>query len=328
MRFFAAVLALLLGVSTLSTLSIPPSLATNGHGCAPPIPPAIPGSPLPAPQTPGIVLINEILTQPHSTWNCSETGTYMLTLDSWLELYNPTSQPFDLYAAHAVIDSGPGTNPYYLPFGAAIAPRSYLVLFPYVETLFEQTATSTFRLVIGTTTIDSVTIPTLSSDQSYARTSDGVSTWFISSAPTIDAMNIIPSLTPTPATTLPPSPSSPPSHSSHGGYTGQSSGSTSTTSNARHKGFSNGTQPNWQALQLPFSKNTGNPGTSDAMSSSSPVGAPTNATTNTLDTPRRIALTLIAIALALSLFWCWKLFMPQQTGIQQGKIEKEETTKT
>ena len=137
MRFLGALPAVAL-LCAITALQVPTTSAhsfhstKNAHGCAPPIPPVVPGSPVPAPATPGIVLINEVLLVPHSTWNCSEAKAYSITTDAWIELYNPQNQPFDLYAARATIVTGVSPDAYYPPFGAAIAPHGFLVLFPGV----------------------------------------------------------------------------------------------------------------------------------------------------------------------------------------------------
>ena len=101
MRFLGALLAvaLLCAANALQGSSVSASnvhSAKSVHGCAPHIPPAVPGSPMPAPATPGIIRINEALLVPHSIWNCSEATAYSLTDDMWIELYNPQNQPFNL----------------------------------------------------------------------------------------------------------------------------------------------------------------------------------------------------------------------------------------
>src|SRR5580700_10528592 len=133
----ALTLVLLPGLITSHT-----TLAATGHGCAPATPPGIPGSPAPAPAVASVIVINEVLFSPHSTWNCSETsGTYFTTTDSWIELYNTQNQPYNLYSAHAYIDSGPNTNFYIFPFAASIAAHGYLVVFPLTNPKFEETKT-------------------------------------------------------------------------------------------------------------------------------------------------------------------------------------------
>ena len=56
--------------------------------------------------------------------------------DAWVELYNPQSQPFDLYSVHSILDSGPTTNAFYFPFGSAsrearVSPRSSAFFLPF-----------------------------------------------------------------------------------------------------------------------------------------------------------------------------------------------------
>ena len=163
-------------------LSIYPSHASASiHRCASPIPPPVPGSPIPAPAIPGRLLINEVLSTPGSTWNCSESNkTFSITGDSWVELYNPQSQPNNLYAAHASFDTGPNTLSYYLPLGAAIAQHGYLVIFPAVYSGIIIQAN--LRPVIGGVTIDQVNIPTLTTDRSFARIPDGSNFWQITNS--------------------------------------------------------------------------------------------------------------------------------------------------
>lgn len=88
--------------------------------------------------------------------------------DDWVELYNPQSQPYNLYAAHAELDTGPGTLAFYLPLGAVISSHGYLVIFPSTlsGSLIVQ---SHLRLIIAGITIDQIDVPSLPPDQSYAR---------------------------------------------------------------------------------------------------------------------------------------------------------------
>jgi len=285
-RHLAAFLAstLLVGALFLS-MSLPRSFAATGHNCAPNVPPSVPGI-LQNPQaTPGTLFINEILLVPHSIWNCSETGGYFSTRDAWIELYNPQSQPLNLYAAHTFIDTGSNTNAFYLPFGAAIAAYGFLVLFPFYSPNFRPGPSMTFRLVIGTTVIDQVVVPTLGPDQSYARTYDGGPNWQITASPTIDASNGAPQSTPPPS---------------------QGGGSGNTTPGTPQSAIASGTQPAWSQLQLPITPSTTSlPVTSNNFTPTTLV-TPGSSTTNGLDTIHRIALTCIVIILLLVLFACWK----------------------
>ena len=302
MRNLVAALFVIL-LCSLTTLPVSAISGPGGHGCAWPVPPGIPGSPAPAPAVSGTIVINEVLLVPHSTWNCSETGTYFSTTDAWIELYNIQSQPYNLYAAHAFIDSGPNTNTYPFPFGTAIAGHGYLVVFPRIRSSFASTETATLRLVIANVGVDQVSVPSLGPDQSYARTSDGASSWKITSTPTIDASN----------TSLPVTPTSPSGGqvSGSGGTGSTSTGSTSTTrgsSNSDPKVLINGVQPRWNSLQFPSITPT-----STVDLRPTPLSTPSQAHSG-FDLPRRIALTALLIALGLTLFWCWKAFKKLDTS--------------
>lgn len=281
-----------------------PLLTTSyavGHSCAQPVPPGIPGSPSPAPAASGIIVINEVLLNPHSTWNCSEQGTYFVTTDSWIELYNTQNQPYNLYTAHAAIADDTNTAVYYLPFGASIAAHGYLVLFPYyMNSFFKETSTPTLKLVVSNVVVDQVAVPSLGPDQSYARTADGASTWQTSALPTIDASNTSFVVTPTASTSS--SPTSVTTSSSSGGRSGTGQGGFITPTNSTSRVYVSGRQPQWSNLQLPTVATI----PTATLLQSSPAPSPTGNVG--LDTTRRILLTILVIALALTLFWCWWLY--------------------
>lgn len=298
MRFLAAILVFLLalllyGTTTLQSYSISAYNTSSGHGCAPPAPPPVSGSPVPAPATPGEILLNEVLLEPRSTWNCSETGTYSPVNDAWVELYNPQNQPLDLYTVHATLDSGPGTNAYYLPSGAAIPAHGFLVLFPRTNSAFVATETPYLRLVIADVTtnqkaiIDQVTVPQLASDQSYARTYDGAASWQLTSTPTIDASNGSSQTTPVATSTTP----------------SYRKGSPTSGGSSNKAAVVSGTQPSWNKLHLPTPTSTSVVNVPPRTSSS-----PAPPSSDGIDIPRRIILTTLLVVLALTLFWCWRLF--------------------
>jgi len=276
-----------------------PLLTTSyavGHGCAQPVPPGIPGSPSPAPAASGIIVINEVLLNPHSTWNCSEHGAYFTTTDSWVELYNTQNLSYNLYAAHATIADDTNTAVYYLPFGASIAAHGYLVLFPYTTAQFRETSTPTLKLVVSNIVVDQVSVPLLGPDQSYARTVDGASTWQISTLPTVDASNTSLVVTPTTST------SSSPISSSSGGRSGTGQGGFITPTSSTNRVLVSGRQPQWSNMQLPTVATI----PTATLLQSSPT--PSSTGNVGLDTTRRILLTILVIALALTLFWCWWLY--------------------
>ncbi len=288
--FLALFLAMFFLISHFSTLISHASSVSN-HGCAPLIPPSVPGSPLPAPAIPGKLLINEVLSLPGSRWNCSEqNNTYSITSDSWVELYNPQSQPYNLYAAHATFDIGSSSMPFYLPLGSVIAPHGYLVLFP---SMFSGTLINTnVRLLIGGVTIDQINIPSLPVDQSYARIPDGSNLWQITNAPTVDSSNNISQSSPSVSPTV----SSPNQVPAGSGYA---------TSTPAHITPIIGTQTVWSNLQFPTSVVSTTPVTKPAIAASSSLASPVN---DGWDTSHRILITTLIVALALMLFWCWRLF--------------------
>ena len=288
LRFVLALFFALLFISShFSTLISHASPATV-HGCAPLIPPSVPGSPLPAPAIPGKLLLNEILSLPGSRWNCSDPqNTYSIANDSWIELYNSQNQSYNLYAAHATFEIGSSTKPFYLPLGSVIAPHGYLVLF---LSMFSGTPiNANARLLIGGVTVDQVDIPSLPVDQSFARIPDGSSSWRITITPTIDASNNISQ----------PNPLVSPTVSSHNqGPTG-SGYATSTSAPISY------TQTAWSSLQFPTPAFIETPVTKSATVSTSSLPTPVN---DGWDTPHRILITTLVVALVLMLFWCWRLF--------------------
>src|SRR2546426_385633 len=283
MRIAAVVLIAALCFSTIGLQAV----SGSSHGCAPLTPPPVQGCAGLASPMPGIILLNEVLLNPNSTWNCSESGIFTSTSDSWVELYNPQSQPLNLFASHATLDSGPGTNAYYFPLNTAIPAYGFLVLFPRTSSTFLATETAILRLLIAGTIVDQIIVPNESQDQSYARVPNGASNWQLSDTPTIDASNIPSQAQATPITT--------------------SQGTGGTTNGQSAQPFPSGTQPVWRNLHPPTDQATSDLQTSPSVLALSPTPSASN--TNA-DTPRRIIVTLLIIALGLTLLWCWRLFTP------------------
>jgi hypothetical protein len=278
--------------------------------CAPLAPPPVSGSPVLPPATPGIVLLNEILTNPGQSWNCAEQGgAYSIMSDSWVEMYNPQSQPFNLYEVHAYFDDGPNTFRFYLPFGAAIAPYGFLVVFPNSAAGSTLLAGSNLRLMFAasSTAIDEVSIPGLAVNDSYARIPDGSPTWDITTTPTIDSSNIeTSSVKPTPTTSTSSSGSGSSNGSSGSGASvgsGSSSGSAQGTTTPT---LVTGTQPAWNRLSLPSS--TPAAATPTTFVVNSPLVNTPSSGSSGADTQRRILLTALLILLAGSILWCWKVY--------------------
>ena len=262
--------------------------SASTHGCAPLVPPPVPGSPLPAPAIPGKLLINEVLSLPGSRWNCSEqTNTYSISSDSWVELYNPQNQAYNLYTAHAAFYIGPNTTPIFLPVGSVIAPHGFLVLFPSISS--STPIKANLRLLIGGVIIDQINIPSLPTDQSYARITDGSNSWKITNTPTVDSSNNTTLLNPV----VSPTASSPNQGPVGSGYT------TSTPAPII------GTQIVWSSLQFPNSVVIVTPVTKPTAAYTSSLSSPVN---DGWDTSHRILITTLVVALALMLYWCWRVF--------------------
>lgn len=292
-RFLAIVYIIFL----VSSVTTPGARASTIHSCAPLNPPALPGPLLRPAALHGQLFINEVLLNPNSTWNCAEVNTFSPTMDMWVELYNAQNEPFDLYAVHASLDSGPSTNSFYLPLGSAIKAHGFLVVFPRTTSTFVVSETPELRLLIDGAVVDEINLPALPRDQSYARVPDGSTTWQITNSPTIDASNTSLSVYATPTSVSPASEDNGSNSSSvyrSGSVTVDASG---------HLQQGDGVQPAWTALQLP-SASAPSP-TIIHQRSTSTVSAQTD---NTADSLHKILLTAIAIALALTFLWCWKLF--------------------
>jgi hypothetical protein len=290
---FARILAIIVAILLLFLFNTAPGHAsTTPHPCAPLVPAHLPGSPGSPPATPGIIFINEILNNPASNWNCSEpAGTSSLATDSWVELYNPQNQPFNLSANHAGLNSGPNTSTFYFSFGSAIASHGYLVVFPDGPTDLLNPGNN-LQFTIGGIEIDQVNIPALTSDASYARIPDGSTNWQITTNPTIDASNMSSTqVTATPVSTT---------VTGHSGSGYNGNGNTTPTLTPT---LVSGKQPGWTKIQLPAITSATPIANSPLVTS--PTISPTN---NAWDVPRRVLLTVLVVALALSLFWCWKLF--------------------
>jgi hypothetical protein len=310
-RWFSLVVATFLIVASLLFAVMPVHGAQmQTPTCAPDPPASLPGNPAPAPAIPGSIMINEVLNVPHTTWNCSEPpGTYSVTEDTWIELYNTQNQPLDLYAAHAQLSFDGGRTWVLVPFGSQITANGFLVIFPlgHGQSLPAAPAWAVM-LEINGTIIDQASIPTLQADQSYARIPDGSSNWELVGQPTIDATNdnsnqpVTPTPTKTPKPTRTPTPTKTPKPSA-GGSTGGSSAPTSF-----------GTQPAWGGVQFPNGAPPTLTGTASSTQSAQFLAQSQeqNAQASQGDGQnswwQSIALVLLGLLLLTVLVCCWRLF--------------------
>ena len=303
-----SIAALLLCFSLFGLTS--PAAGAQQHGCAPDAPPPVADS-VAAQALPGEVLVNEVLSQPKSRWNCSEAaGVFSEAKDSWIELYNPQNQPLDLYAAHTELSLNGGSTSILLPFGSAIAPQGFLVIFPVERQASAAPASWNIILSIDNITIDQLAAPLLQPDQSYARVPDGATTWLYAGNPTIDFSNnsIDQPITPT-ATKTPKGTKTPVSTATAQAKATLQANAT-TQANIPAQSASSGTQPVWGQVQFPADPTpTSDTTTADPSTQllNQPQGPPASANNG----PGGGVIALIvffALLLLGALLWCWRLF--------------------
>jgi hypothetical protein len=309
------------------------SLAAPQPSCASLTPPSVPGPLTDPPATPGNLFINEVLLTPNRTWVCPpDPPSSDRALNAWVEIYNSQNVAIDLYKFQAALDSGDGTDRYYLPEGSAIAAHSFLVVFPRISgTSFSQV--TQLRLSIsGNTYLDTIDLPlSMPPDTSYARVTDGGDQWQWLTTPTPGTSNPAalqtsissstaaiattiartptPKASPTPRHT--PTPNTSKKSRSSGGS--QQDGPTTDNGGAAQTGSDlsvliDGTQPAWNKLPVPGSTPslTANGDTNNA-SANEPLAVSDDGEGN--NTIRNIEMTVLAVLLAGGLFWCWKLFI-------------------
>jgi hypothetical protein len=287
-------LAILLLCSGWLGLAIPLTGAhAQTHGCAPDVPPTVSDT-IPAQALPGNILINEVLSQPKSNWNCSEPSTvFSQPQDSWIELFNPQNRALNLYQAHAQLSLNGGSTSMYFPFGTSIAAGGFLVIFPLEKQTVALLNNWNILLSIDGVTIDQATLPQLAPDQSYARVPDGSTTWLYAGNPTIAASNnaigqpVTPTPTKTPKLTSTPGTNETPQPSNFG------------------------TQPPWSQVRFPVDPSP----TFDSPTTPEPAGQlpgqPQDPPAPQSNSPNGWILALIAFLSLLFLSvlgWIWRLF--------------------
>jgi hypothetical protein len=269
-------------------------------------------------------VINEVLTLPvHAQLYCttplaSQSSTDNLPAGPWIELYNTVAQPLQL--THVSLDSGPNTNPFTLAT-TSIPAHGFIVAFPSTNKNFMSTFALTLRLILSGSVLDQVALPApLLQDTSYARIPDGSSSWQITpnttknTITTVGESNNIALTAATPktqkkstskATSQTPKKTSTPKSTSNQTSNQLQPSSSSSTQTSIANATTPQIQPNWQAVRLP---------TRVATSTASEQNTPDLAATITPiasspDTLKKIALSLLTIALASALWWCRKLFI-------------------
>jgi len=304
------------------------SLAAPQPACGNLTPPPVPGPLEQPPTSPGNLFINEVLLTPNRTWTCpSDQPPPDKPLNAWVEIYNSQNVAIDLYNFQAALVSG--TDTYYFPMGSAIAAHSFLIVFPRISGASFSQVTQLRLVISGNVVLDTIDLPlSMPPDTSYARVTDGGNQWQWLDNPTPGTSNpaalqtsisstvsttITRTPTPKPSPTPHHTPTPRPSKTSRSSSSKQDSSSTASGGAAQTSSDSfvliDGTQPTWNKLPVPgstpssstASADTSNPSTSKPLAASDEDGG-----NNTI---RNIEMTMLAILLAGSLLWCWKLFI-------------------
>jgi predicted extracellular nuclease len=122
----------------------------------------------------------------------------ILANPDWIEIFNPNSSAIDLsgYKLYNLAGKNGTVSKLSLPSGTSINASGYIVVVVNDTTLTNRFDLSTTGETVwlengGGTIIDSVVIPALGVDSSYARKPDGSSTWVIVTPPTKGEANSI-----------------------------------------------------------------------------------------------------------------------------------------
>lgn len=317
MRFFV-IACLILSVAFSSALI--PTPTAQAQACLPDISAASTPEGTPQPST-ELIVINEVLLLPiQAPLHCTTPlAVAQLPAGPWIELYNTQIQPFQL--VHASLDGGPNTNAFTLT-NTSIPAHSFIVVFPYINNAFVSTFTSKLRLLLNGIILDQVELPLplLAQDKSYARIPDGSPSWQITpntggtTSTTIGQSNNV-TITIAKATTQPQKKSTAIAKPKTAKQTSTTNATNKQTSNQAQQPSSSSSnsstvksqvpqlQPNWKLVRLPTQIAESTPTTPTTPDIPNTTRPP-----NTPDIPKKIAVSLLVITLALVLWWCRKLF--------------------
>lgn len=306
MRIFVVtcITCLILSVAFFAAI-YPTRQAIHAQSCVPTVTNSTPMGTTNSSPTPGSILINEILFT-STTQSCPPLVSDSGPNSTQIELYNASDTPLQLLNAR--LDSGPN-SPSFSFASNPIPAKGYIAVVASNNAVFQTTNTTMLRLIVNTIIIDQVVVPMLAPGESYARVPDGSTKWQISSTPTIGSSNVI----------LPPSVATPKAQAT------SRSSQTATGSNHTTKGRATTTspaqtlhkqatsiaslekpqptipplQPKWDVLHTP-TRTAEEPVTSEttAMHTTTPSNNPT-------DMPKKIVLSLLAIAFIAAL-WRWR----------------------
>ncbi|GCF10390.1 lamin tail domain-containing protein [Dictyobacter arantiisoli] len=255
------------------------------------------------------LVFNEVLPFPvKSLLYCDTTITNPQLYGPWVELYNKSDQALQLNTIY--IDSGPGSNPHLIPT-QTIAAHSFIVIF--LSNYAFHSGTPTLRLLSAGTLIDTVTLPLLPQDTSFARMKDGDPKWHSTTATTIGESNLDITKTrpkPTPTQKVTPTQSARKVSATPKNYSAQPASQTAQPISKASTSKIASTQvppiqPTWKSAHFPATTAT----PISNVDTSAVEAATANAQTpQTPDTTKKVLLSLLVIALIGTLWWCRRLF--------------------
>ncbi|WP_151754101.1 hypothetical protein [Dictyobacter vulcani] len=310
-------MSLILSVAFFAVI-LPSSQSAYAQACQPDTLNITPeATPVSTPQ--GSIYLNEILFLPvAATLHCVPSTGTITTKTPWIELYNASAQAFQL--AHANLDSGPNTSIYNFSL-TSIPAHSFIVIFPPTNLFTQVGINSLLRLTINGVVVDQVTIPQLVQDNAYARIPDGNGAWHITEHPTLGESNTItPTVTPTKSTSTPSThrrtpTATPKTHPStkkktvmtHSQNKISSQSSDQNDDQLTNKPQSSQVQKNypqskWKDVHIPLSQNNSKPTENPLPPATAEIAQ------NSVDLPRKIILSLLAIVLTFTIWWCRRLF--------------------
>ncbi len=149
--------------------------------------------------TPSVAVLNEVLISEVMSSNTITITDENNEYDDWFEIYNPQTYTIDLSGKY-LTDKEDNLTKWQIPEGTTIAPDQFLLFWCDEDqdqgsnhTNFKISATGEFLAIVdsdGLSIIDSIIIPSLMSDESYAR-ANNIGEWFITITSTPGTSNII-----------------------------------------------------------------------------------------------------------------------------------------
>jgi hypothetical protein len=279
---------------------IHPCLATNA--------PTPTGTPVFLPSANHTLLINEVLLHPgKQSYQCNSNTAY-----PWIELYNPQNQPVSFVQGSIIYsDQTDSQDLAITPANPIPAHGFYVFFFDKIEkasTLNDATAIS---LNIRGQVMDTVSLPPLTTDQSYIRMPDGSNQWQITYYPTVGSQNsLAPTQQPTKTSTATKTPATIPSTTvmtqiPYKQATGQASATRQGT--GTHVTPYSQIQPSWQALHFP-NVSHGSTGLSPSQQTVSIVPSQDKTVNAPQDIPKKVIQSLLICVLFLLCRWSYRLF--------------------